>query len=75
MTEAAVFYEAASPRLGSDFLGDVQRGIDLVRGQPSIGRNLEQGLRRMLLQKFLPNLRIGRRRDSYRCCSAPKTAT
>ena len=40
MTEAAVFYEAASPRLGSDFLGDVQRGVDLVRGQPSIGRIL-----------------------------------
>ena len=52
MTEAAVFYEAASPRLGSDFLDDVRRVIDLVRGQPSIGRNVGQGLRRMLLHKF-----------------------
>jgi plasmid stabilization system protein ParE len=52
MTEAAVFYEAASARLGSDFLDDVQRVIDLVRGQPSIGRQVGQGLRRMLLHKF-----------------------
>lgn len=52
MTEAAVFYEAASPRLGSDFLDDVQRVIALIRGQPSIGWNTGQGLRRMLLHKF-----------------------
>jgi len=34
MTEASVFYEAASPNLGVDFLDDVQRGVDLLRAQP-----------------------------------------
>jgi len=31
MTEAALFYEAASNGLGSDFLNDVQRVVDRLR--------------------------------------------
>lgn len=31
MIQAALFYEAASSGLGSDFLDDVQRVIDLLR--------------------------------------------
>jgi hypothetical protein len=31
MTEASVFYEAASPDLGVDFLDDVHRGVDILR--------------------------------------------
>ena len=34
MTEAALFYEAASSQLGTDFLDDVQRAIDRVRDYP-----------------------------------------
>lgn len=32
MTEASQFYEAAASGLGSDFLDDVQRGIDKPSG-------------------------------------------
>jgi toxin ParE1/3/4 len=52
MTEASVFYEAASPNLGVDFLDDVQRGVDLLRGQPAIGQSVGSGLRRILLHRF-----------------------
>ena len=52
MTEASVFYEAASPNLGVDFLDDVQRGVDLLRAHPAIGQYVESGLRRILLNRF-----------------------
>ena len=52
MTEASVFYEAASPNLGVDFLDDVQRGVDLLRAQPAIGQSVGSGLRRILLHRF-----------------------
>ena len=52
MTEASVFYEAASPDLGVDFLDDVHRGIDIVRAHPAIGQEVGRGLRRMLLHRF-----------------------
>jgi hypothetical protein len=32
MTEASLFYEAASLGLGNDFLDDVQRVVDSLRG-------------------------------------------
>jgi hypothetical protein len=35
MTEASLFYEAASIGLGKDFLDDVQRVIDSLREHPS----------------------------------------
>ena len=38
MTEASVFYEAASVGLGFDFLDDVQRVIDTIREHPELGR-------------------------------------
>lgn len=52
MTDASIFYEDASPKLGSDFLDDVQHAIDIVRAQPLIGRDLSEGFRMMLLSKF-----------------------
>ena len=52
MTDASIFYENASSKLGSDFLDDVQRVIDIVRAQPLIGRDVGKGLRRILLSKF-----------------------
>ena len=36
MTEASLFYEAASVGLGSDFLDDVQRVIDRLRAIPTL---------------------------------------
>jgi len=56
MTDASIFYENASRKLGSDFLDDVQHGIDIVRAQPLMGRDLGEGLRRILLSKFPFNL-------------------
>jgi len=52
MTAASVFYEAASPNLGVDFLDDVQRGVGLLRDHPRIGQSVGSGLRRMLLHHF-----------------------
>ena len=52
MTEASLFYEAASTGLGRDFLDDVQRGIDSVREHSRIGNSVGRGLRRVLLHRF-----------------------
>src|SRR5712664_2528681 len=52
MTEASVFYEAASPDLGVDFLDDVHRGVDVVRAHPGIGQEVGRGLKRVLLHRF-----------------------
>lgn len=46
MIEASLFYEAASPGLGADFLDAVQRVKDMLREQPGIGRTVCGGLRR-----------------------------
>ena len=52
MTEASVFYEAASVGLGSDFLDDVQRVIDTIREHPELGRAVGKDLRQVLLHRF-----------------------
>ena len=52
MTEASVFYEAASVGLGSDFLDDVQRVVDTLREHPELGRAVGKGLRQVLLHRF-----------------------
>src|SRR5687767_8198693 len=52
MTEAAVFYEAASIGLGNDFLDDVQQTIDTLRALPEIGVSVAANLRRALLHRF-----------------------
>ena len=52
MTEAALFYDAASRQLGSDFLNDIQKAIDRVREFPQVGEAIASGLRRTLLQRF-----------------------
>ena len=43
MTEAAIYYDAASAGLGGDFLDDIQFAIDSVRRQPGIGANIGYG--------------------------------
>ena len=52
MTEAAVFYEAAACELGSDFLDDVQRAIDLLCDYPQAGELIDSSLRRTQLRRF-----------------------
>jgi len=52
MTEAALFYEAASSQLGTDFLDDVQRAIDRVCDYPQAGEAITSDFRRTLLHQF-----------------------
>jgi toxin ParE1/3/4 len=52
MTEAALFYDAASNQLGSDFLDDVQRAVDRLREFPQAGEAIISGLRQSLLHRF-----------------------
>lgn len=52
MTEASLFYEAASDGLGYDFLADVQFCIDRLCVHPRLGHAVGRGLRRMLLHRF-----------------------
>ena len=52
MSEAALFYDAASLGLGSDFLDDVQQCIDRMRQFPKAGSPITRQLRRMLLHRF-----------------------
>lgn len=52
MSEAALFYDAASVGLGEDFLVDVQQRIDRLREYPKAGTPVTPQLRRMLLLRF-----------------------
>ncbi len=52
MTEASLFYEAASTGLGNSFLDDVQRVVDSLREHPYLGHGVVRNLRRMLLHRF-----------------------
>jgi len=56
MSEAAMFYEAASFGLGSDFLEDLQQAIDRLRAHPEIGMRVGRDLRQILLHRFPFNL-------------------
>jgi plasmid stabilization system protein ParE len=52
MTEASIFYEAATSGLSAEFLDEVQRVIDIIREHPELGRSIDQGLRQILLHRF-----------------------
>ena len=52
MTETALSYEAASARLGNDFLDDVERAIDRLCNFPQSGELIDSNLRRTLLHRF-----------------------
>ena len=52
MTEASLFYEAASTGLGNAFLDDVQRVVDSLREHPYLGHGVDRNLRRMLCTAF-----------------------
>lgn len=48
--EASQFYENASVGLGRDFLDDVQQAIERLRKYPQSGAQVDNALRRILLQ-------------------------
>ncbi len=52
MTEASLFYEAASAGLGEEFLDDVQRVIGILREHPELGQLIESELRLATLRRF-----------------------
>jgi ParE toxin of type II toxin-antitoxin system, parDE len=52
MSEASLFYDAASGGLGNDFLDDVQQAIDRLCEYPQAGKPVSSNLRRMLLHRF-----------------------
>lgn len=52
MTEASVFYEAATSGLGAGFLDEVGRVIKILREHPELGQPVGRGLRRALLHRF-----------------------
>ncbi len=52
MLEAAEFYESNLLGLGSAFLAEVQRLIEVVLDQTQIGQEIAPPLRRVLLRRF-----------------------
>ncbi len=52
MTEASVFYEAATSGLGAGFLDEVQRLVEILREHPELGQLVDPGIRRVLLHRF-----------------------
>lgn len=48
MSEASLFYDAASSGLGDDFLDDVQQALDRLCGHPQVGEAFTPDLRRLL---------------------------
>jgi toxin ParE1/3/4 len=52
MTDASLFYEAASSGLGLSFLNDLQSVINVLRENPGLGRPVARGLRQTVLRQF-----------------------
>ena len=52
MTEASVFYAAATSGLGADFLDEVGRVINILREHTELGQPVGSGLRRAVLHRF-----------------------
>jgi len=56
ITEAAQYYEVHKPGLGSDFLGEVERGLDLISANPEASQRIARRVRRKPLWRFPYNL-------------------
>ena len=52
MTDASVFYEAATSGLGAGFLDEIQRVVNILCDHPELGQPVGRGLRRALLHRF-----------------------
>jgi hypothetical protein len=72
MTEASVFYEAATSGLGAGFLDEVQRLVKMLREHPESGQSVDRGLRRVLLHRFcfcLSKRNLHTRSEGARLCA------
>ena len=56
ITEVARYYEAHRPGLGSDFLGEVERGLDQISTNPEASQRIARRVRRKPLWRFPYNL-------------------
>ncbi len=52
LTDAAQFYEAAAPGLGTDFLDEVERVVRLLEQYPEIGRTHDAAIRSFPARRF-----------------------
>jgi len=52
MIDASVFYETATSGLGTGFLDEIQRVVNILRDHPDLGQPVGRGLRRALLHRF-----------------------
>ena len=52
LIEAGQFYESEAAGLGTEFLDEVQRAIDVLREYPQSGRPIGRNVRRALLIRF-----------------------
>ena len=52
LNDAALYYEQVSPGLGVRFLDEIQRYIDAIVKNPSIGMRVRGQVRRRILRKF-----------------------
>ena len=50
--EAALFYNERVPRLGVDFLDEIDQGIAAILDQPTLWRAVEEDIRRYLIKRF-----------------------
>lgn len=56
ITEAALYYEVRKPGLGSDFLGEIERGLDQISTNPEASHRIARRVRRKSLWRFPYNL-------------------
>ena len=52
LNEAAAFYEARVPGLGSALLDDVEHAVETLRENPRIGVPVRRGFRKTILRRF-----------------------
>ena len=52
LAEAANFYEAQVPRLGSDFLDEIDRTLPLILDAPERFAIVQDSIRRCILKRF-----------------------
>ena len=52
MADASVFYETATSGLGTGFLDEIQRIVNILRDHPELGLPVGRRLRRALLHRF-----------------------
>ena len=52
IVETTAYHEGEVPGLGASFIAEVERVVDVLRDQPSIGQRVGEEFRRILLAKY-----------------------